>query len=92
MVRAEVKGRVINDVVEIPRSALREDHTVLTLTDDEVLKILPVELARTMKTKVLVSSGLADGMRVIVSPIEMPVDGMKLAVEEEQNEDGAKTP
>jgi hypothetical protein len=31
-------------------------------------------------------------MQVIVSPVEMPVDGMKLAVEAGQAENAAETP
>ena len=89
VVQAKIKGRNMSGVSEIPRSALREDGTVLTLTSENKLKTVPVKLARTMKTTVLVASGLVDGARLIVSPVEMPVDGMELVVTEEEK---PKTP
>lgn len=92
VVRAKIKGQKINKVTEIPRSALREGNTVLTLDSDDRLKILPVKLARTMTTTVLVSSGLPEGTRLIVSPVEMPVNGMELAVEVKQQEGKSEAP
>lgn len=83
VVRASITGRTLESVTEIPRSALRQDNTVLTVTRDGKLRTVPVKLARTMERTVLVSSGLAGGTRVIVSPIETPVDGMEVTVEKE---------
>lgn len=91
--RAKIKGKIIQGVTKIPRSALRVDNTVLIVTADNKLKIVPVQLARTMETQVLVSSELPNGTQVIVSPIEMPVEGMELTVEkEQQSADGNLTP
>jgi RND family efflux transporter MFP subunit len=92
VVRAKITGKVIGNVTEIPRRALREDNTVLTLTAENKLKILSVKLARTMEKTVLISSGLPDGARLIISPIEMPVNGMELAIQEEQNPENNQTP
>ena len=87
VIEAEIKGRVMENVTELPRAALREDNTVLTMTGGNKLKIVPVELARTMEKEVLVSSGLANGTRVITSPVEMVVNGMNLAIETENSEE-----
>ncbi len=92
VVRAKITGRTMAGVTEIPRSALREDNTVLTLGAEDKLKILPVKLARTMEKAVLISSGLPDGTRLIVSPIEMPVNGMELAVESDKAMNEPNTP
>lgn len=91
VVKSKITGRQVTGVTEIPRSAVREDNTVLTLTAESKLKIVPVQLARTMETTVLVSSGLPDGTRVITSPIEMAVNGMELEVQSADNEK-EKTP
>lgn len=92
VVRAEITGKVIDSVTQIPRSALREDDTVLTLDSENKLLITSVKIARTMEKTVLVSSGLPDGIRVIVSPIEMPVNGMELDVENYSAENEFTTP
>lgn len=92
VVRAEITGKVVDGVTQIPRSALRQDDTVLTLDSENKLLITSVKIARTMEKTVLVSSGLPDGTRVIVSPIEMPVNGMELDVENHSAENEFTTP
>ncbi|MGJ8676435.1 MAG: efflux RND transporter periplasmic adaptor subunit [Akkermansiaceae bacterium] len=77
-VNAEIKGKMTRDVINIPRSALRSDNTLLTLGADNTLKIIPVEIARTLRSSILVSKGLEDGVKVIVSPMETAVEGMEL--------------
>ncbi|MFK7910813.1 MAG: efflux RND transporter periplasmic adaptor subunit [Akkermansiaceae bacterium] len=92
VVRALITGRKLQNVIEIPRSALRQDNTVLTLTNENKLKTMPVKIARTTRDTVIISSGIPDGTKVIVSPIEMPVDGMEVAVEEAADAGENKTP
>ncbi|NWK54560.1 efflux RND transporter periplasmic adaptor subunit [Verrucomicrobiaceae bacterium N1E253] len=77
-VQARIKGRVMPGVAELPRSALTQDHTLLLLDKEERLKVVNVDVSRTMKTTVLVKAGIEEGDLVIVSPIETPVVGMKL--------------
>ncbi len=81
-VGASVTGLVMDKVTKIPRSVLRSDHTVLTLTAENTLQIVPVKVARTLNKSVLIASGLRDGVKVITSPIETPVAGMELREEE----------
>ncbi len=75
-------GKQLEHVTEIPRSALRSDHTLLTVNAENKLHILPVKVLRTLPKSVLISEGLRDGTRVIVSPMETPLEGMSLKVEE----------
>ncbi len=84
-VGASITGSVMDKVTKIPRSALRSDHTVLTLTAENTLQIVPVKVARTLNRSVLIASGLRDGVKVIISPIETPVAGMELREEEMGN-------
>jgi len=83
-VSASITGIIMEKVSKIPRSALRADNTVLTLTPENTLVVIPVKFARTLKKTVLISKGLEDGTRVITSPIETPVGGMQLRVAEEK--------
>lgn len=79
-VRARIKGRVMSRVAEIPRGALRQDNKVLFVDADQTLKMADVELARTLETTVLIRQGIEPGTQVIVSAMETPVVGMKLAI------------
>jgi multidrug efflux pump subunit AcrA (membrane-fusion protein) len=80
-VEAEIQGRKIDRVMKIPRSALRADNTLLTVNSADELDVVSVYPLRTLSKSVLISNGLKDGARVIVSPMETPVPGMKLAVQ-----------
>ncbi|MBT8037897.1 MAG: efflux RND transporter periplasmic adaptor subunit [Verrucomicrobiae bacterium] len=82
-VSASITGRVMHDVTQLPRSALRSDNTLLTLTADNKLNIIPVKVARTLNKHVLIAEGLDDGVKVITSPVETPVAGMELRQEGE---------
>lgn len=79
-VEVEIEGGSMENVYRIPRSALRSDNSVLTVNQDNELEIIKLTLARTLEKTVIVSSGLSDGARVIVSPMETPVAGMSLSV------------
>jgi RND family efflux transporter MFP subunit len=86
-VEAEIQGRKMEQVIRIPRSALQSDNTLLIVNAGNKLGITPVKLARTMHKSVLVAGGLKDGTKVIISPMETPVPGMQLAIEEEKPAD-----
>ena len=86
-VQAEIQGGVMEGVIKVPRSALRPDNTLLTVNAANELEVTPVTLARTLEKSVLVSAGLSDGAKVIVSPMETPVSGMKLSVQEQAEGD-----
>lgn len=77
-VSVELAGRALDDVVALPREALRGEDAVWTVGEGDVLAIQPVEVARRERERVLVR-GLAPGARVVQSRIAAPVPGMKLA-------------
>lgn len=85
-VRAKIRGMIMSSVIKIPRSALRSNNTLLSVNADNELEIIPVKVARTLKKTVLISQGLKDGTKVIISPMETPVGGMQLSVEENKSE------
>ena len=75
-VDAEIQGLTANDVVVLPRSALREGNRVLVVDAEDRLRDRDVEPLRLYQDEVLVGAGLADGERVCVSPIQTAVEGM----------------
>jgi RND family efflux transporter MFP subunit len=77
-VEAELLGRRVEDAVELPRSALRDETSVLVVDDDERMRTRNVEVLRLDGDRVVIGSGLAPGERVVVSPIQIVMEGMKV--------------
>ena len=87
-VTARIKGRVMSGVVELPRAALREDQTVLVLDAESRLKVVKVDISRTLEKSVLVHGGVNVGDQVVISPLETPVVGMKLQILKRKTQGG----
>ncbi len=80
--RADVEGRVLEDVYEIPRLAfLDESHLRVVGEDDKLLK-RPVKVVRRTATTLLVSEGLKDGDRVCLTSLPATIEGMQVRVTE----------
>lgn len=79
-VQAAVKGRTEQDIVVLPRVALRDGDTVLVVDAEDRIRIREVEVRRKESGRVLISSGLSAGERVCLSPLEIVVDGMPVRV------------
>ncbi|ACY18817.1 efflux RND transporter periplasmic adaptor subunit [Haliangium ochraceum] len=81
-VNVEIFGPQAEDVVELPRLALRDDDHVYVMNDDSTLHIKDVDVIWRRPESVLIrtggESGLSHGDRVITSPIAAVVEGMKL--------------
>jgi RND family efflux transporter MFP subunit len=86
-VEAEIKGKLARDVVVIPRSALRGTESVLVIDDENKLHFRTVEVLRKDSETVIINSGLEQGERICISPLEAVVEGMKVRV---LNEDESK--
>jgi RND family efflux transporter MFP subunit len=75
-VEAEILGKTAEDVVVLPRSALRTGDRVLIVDADDRLRFRDVEVMRRGRADALLRSGVAPGERICVSALETPVDGM----------------
>ncbi|WP_319521739.1 efflux RND transporter periplasmic adaptor subunit [uncultured Desulfosarcina sp.] len=78
-VTVRIQGRQVDHVHRLPRHLVRDDDTVYLAVDDR-LEIRPVAVLRRFKTEVLINEGLADGDRVITTPISNAVSGMKIRI------------
>ena len=76
-VSAEIEGRQLDDVTVLPREALRPGNRVF-LVDDGRLRFRDVEIVRTDRDEVIVGAGLTAGDLVCLTPLDTPVDGMKV--------------
>ena len=79
-VTAEIKGRSVDDVYRLPRSALRNDTNVLIVDADNRLRSRVVNVLRTDFKSVLISDGLTAGDRVCISPVEAFIDGLLVEI------------
>ncbi|SHJ18644.1 RND family efflux transporter, MFP subunit [Rubritalea squalenifaciens DSM 18772] len=77
-VNGEFQGEKLEGVVRVPRQALTGEGKVYVMGDDNTLRIVAVEVERTERDYVIVTKGLEQGDQVITSPIELPVEGMKV--------------
>lgn len=75
-VEAEIEGLSAENIVVLPRAALRNDNQVLVVDEENKLRFRPIETLRLYQDNVLVAGGLDQGERVCVSPIQTPIDGM----------------
>ncbi len=81
-VEADIAGPTLDNVVTIPRAALRGDDQVYVANDDGTLTIKTVEVLSSERTQVVIGSGLRAGDATITSPIRGVADGMKIEVVE----------
>lgn len=75
-VQAEIEGRLAEDVVVLPRNALRNGNQVLIVDADNRLRYRDVEPLRMYQDEVLIRHGLEAGERVCISPLQTVIDGM----------------
>jgi len=79
-VQVEIVGSTIQEIVTLPRMAVRGDDQVLVVDSDSRLRFRTIEIFRTDGAEVLVRSGLEEGERVCISPLETVVDGMAVRI------------
>ncbi len=81
-VRAEIQGRSSAGLIELPRSALRENNTVFLANEDDELEVRSVEVMRSTTRHAYVRNALKPGDRVITTSIQAPIPGIPLRVRE----------
>ncbi len=74
-VDVRISGRTLDQVVSVPRYAVREGGQVWVF-DDGRLQIRDVSVLRASRQQTLISSGLAEGDLVIISSLDAVTDGM----------------
>jgi len=80
-VEATIEGRELAAAIVLPRAALQPGPRVFVLDAQEHLAFRPVTVLQAGPREVVLGSGLAVGEHVIVSPLELPVEGMQLAAQ-----------
>ncbi len=80
-VEASISGKAIDNAVRLPRAALHGDGFVY-IVDQGMLRKRPVELLRREADSVIVGKGLSSGEQVLLTRLDLMVDGMAVAVEQ----------
>ncbi len=77
-VQATIRGRRVENVVRLPRSVIRDNNQVLIVDSENRLHFREVSILRLEHDEVLIDSGLENGERVCVSPMQTVVEGMRV--------------
>lgn len=75
-VEAVISGKTYENVVMLPRYALRGKNQVLVVNEDDELNRRDVGVLRTDSGNVYIGSGLEEGERVCLTALEFVVEGM----------------
>ncbi len=84
-VRVEIQGKTLEDVFVLPRTTVREGDRVWVLDRDDELRFRDVKILWRSEDQVVISEGLQQGERVIITRVASPIPGMKLRVQNEQD-------
>ncbi|MFN7139048.1 MAG: efflux RND transporter periplasmic adaptor subunit [Limisphaerales bacterium] len=79
-VEAEILGKSASQVFIVPRAAIRGRNEIKLVDEENRLRLRPVEIARVERDTVIVTAGLQPGEQVCISPLDTPVDGMRVRV------------
>jgi RND family efflux transporter MFP subunit len=93
-VHARIHGKLLEDVIVIPRSALREGREVLLVDENNVLRRRPVSVLWSDETRVVLDDSVAPGEILALTPMSVSAEGSPVTatVDGEQRNAGAATP
>lgn len=75
-VTAEIAGLAVENIVRLPRSAIRNDNQVLVVDTENRLRFRDIQPLRLYRDNVLINAGLNPGERVCISTVQTAIDGM----------------
>jgi RND family efflux transporter MFP subunit len=77
-VQAEIEGPEVENIIVIPRDAMRNDSRILIVDKENHLHSREIEILRTDRDEVLFVGPLGEGERICVSPLQVVVEGMQV--------------
>ncbi len=90
-VRAEIEGQSEQDILRVPRRALRGSDQLMLMEEGGLLRIRTVDVRRTNADWAYIADGVSEGERVITTVLESPVNGMLVRSAEPVEEAAAST-
>jgi multidrug efflux system membrane fusion protein len=79
-VEADIEGKVVENVVRLPRAALKDGSRLWVIDGDSRLRYRLVTVYRLTEREVLLTEGLKEGELVCLSPLDVTTDGMLVRV------------
>jgi hypothetical protein len=92
-VGAQIEGTTVENIIQVPREALRGNSQLMFIDEENRLRIRKVDVLRTDAQNAYLSGGADAGERVILTAIESPVNGMRVRTADKPGEstsDGAR--
>ena len=83
-VDATILGRVVHEVILVPRGAIRGEDQVLVIDAESRLRYRTVEIVRLGRERAVIGGGLADGELVCLSNLDAVTDGMSVRIIHDQ--------
>ena len=83
-VQAEIQGRATDNIVVVPRSAIRDGNQVLVVDNDDRLRLRSVSIARLYGDDAYIDGGVGEGERVCITALQAVTDGTRVNVLEAQ--------
>lgn len=80
-VNVQITGRQANQVFVVPRTAIHNRVNAWVLNDENRMEIRTVRILKNQGENSIITEGLKNGDRLILSNLEYPVENMKLRTE-----------
>ena len=87
-VEAEITGRVVQQVFVFPRTAWHEGTQLLVVDENDRIELRTPKIERRLRDSIVVSAGVSEGERVVVSPLEAVVDRMPVRIRDDSPMNG----
>ncbi|MBN1850582.1 MAG: efflux RND transporter periplasmic adaptor subunit [Deltaproteobacteria bacterium] len=80
-VQLEIEGKILKDVVRIPRTVLRDDSQVWVVGEGKALQFRTVDILWREEKTVFIGDGIKNNDDLIVSNLQSPVEGMQIRIQ-----------
>lgn len=77
-VRADITGVVLENVLVLPRTALRDGDQLYVVNDQDRVHFVGATVIRTERNSVIVRAEIEAGTRIVISPLEIVTEGMQV--------------
>jgi RND family efflux transporter MFP subunit len=81
-VTALISGKKIPEISIVPRHLITNSQVAI-VNDQDLLHFQSVKIVRVLDGKAYINEGLSDGMKVITSALDYPIEGMPLLIKKE---------
>ncbi len=89
-VHANIRGRTVDDVIVLPRLALRGQDQVLVVDEQNHLRSKTVKIIQADEKEIIIAEGIEPGAQVSLTALEFVVDGMEVKIQSNEPIDQEK--